>query len=141
MPDGNAEAGSGQKVSACLEAEEKTLQEIRKKLCPTGLVYNDQESVSHLDKYFSGNSDVIPVARKKDGSFTAASRVIDPQQYDELAAAAAGALCRIANGILDGDVTASPAVIDSRRTACDYCPYREACGFDIRIPGYERRKS
>ena len=104
-------------------------------------MYNDRESVSHLDKYFSNNSDVIPVARKKDGDFTAASRVIDPQEYDELADAAAGALCRVANGILDGDVAAAPAVIDSRRTACDYCPYREACGFDIRIPGYERRKS
>ena len=141
LHDGNGEGDSVGKVSASLEAEEKILKEIRKKLCPTGLVYNDRESVSHLDKYFSNNSDVIPVARKKDGDFTAASRVIDPQEYDELADAAAGALCRIANGILDGDVAAAPAVIDSRRTACDYCPYREACGFDIRIPGYERRKS
>ena len=141
LQDGNGEGASVGKVSASLEAEEKILKEIRKKLCPTGLVYNDRESVSHLDKYFSNNSDVIPVARKKDGDFTAASRVIDPQEYDELADAAAGALCRVANGILDGDVAAAPAVIDSRRTACDYCPYREACGFDIRIPGYERRKS
>lgn len=141
LHDGIGEGDSPGKVSSSMEAEEKILKEIRKKLCPTGLVYNDRESVSHLDKYFSNNSDVIPVARKKDGDFTAASRVIDPQQYDELADAAAGALCRIANCILDGDVAAAPAVIDSRRTACDYCPYREACGFDIRIPGYERRKS
>ena len=141
LHDGIGEGDSPGKVSSSMEAEEKILKEIRKKLCPTGLVYNDRESVSHLDKYFSNNSDVIPVARKKDGDFTAASRVIDPQQYEELADAAAGALCRIANCILDGDVAAAPAVIDSRRTACDYCPYREACGFDIRIPGYERRKS
>lgn len=141
LHDGIGEGDSPGKVSSSMEAEQKILKEIRKKLCPTGLVYNDRESVSHLDKYFSNNSDVIPVARKKDGDFTAASRVIDPQQYDELADAAAGALCRIANCILDGDVAAAPAVIDSRRTACDYCPYREACGFDIRIPGYERRKS
>lgn len=141
LHDGIGEGDSPGKVSSSMEAEQKILKEIRKKLCPTGLVYNDRESVSHLDKYFSNNSDVIPVARKKDGDFTAASRVIDPQQYEELADAAAGALCRIANCILDGDVAAAPAVIDSRRTACDYCPYREACGFDIRIPGYERRKS
>ena len=123
------------------ETEEKIQREIRKQLRPTGLVYDDPESVSHLDRDLSETSDVIPVGRKKDGSFTAASRVIDPQQYRELADAAADALCRIASSILDGDVTASPAVIDSRSTACSYCPYREACGFDIRIPGYERRKS
>lgn len=128
-------------TSSLSETEEKILREIRKQLRPTGLVYDDPESVSHLDRDLSETSDVIPVGRKKDGSFTAASRVIDPQQYRELADAAADALCRIASSILDGDVTASPAVIDSRSTACSYCPYREACGFDIRIPGYERRKS
>ena len=132
---------AGDKQSASAEAEEKIVREIRKQLRPTGLVYDDEESISHLDKFFSNTSDVIPVSRKKDGSFTAASRVIGAQEYRELADAAAGALCRIANSILDGDVTAAPAVIDSKSTACDYCPYREACGFDIRLPGYERRKS
>ena len=146
-PDSDSEVsaqaaqGSDAQKAASLKTEEIVLKEIRKKLCPTGLVYDDQESISHLDRNLSDNSYVIPVGRKKDGSYTAASRVIDPQQYSELAGSAADVLCRIANAILDGDVTASPAVIDSRSTACTYCPYREACGFDIRIPGYQRRKS
>ena len=48
--------------------------------------------------------------------------------------------CSLAEQILDGDISASPAILDAKSTACDYCPYKEACGFDPRIPGYSFRK-
>ena len=113
---------------------------IRSQLRPTGLVYEDEESISHLHRSFSGRSDVIPVTRSTRGGYTAASRLMDGKKYRELAQMAREALCRLAVHILDGDVSAQPAVLDAKTTACDYCPYRDACGFDPRIPGYSYRK-
>ena len=26
-----------------------------------------------------------------------------------------------------------------QESGCDYCPYRQVCGFDVKIPGYEYR--
>ena len=103
-------------------------------------VYEDEESIDHLDRSFSGRSDVIPVTRKKAGGYTAASRLIDRVKYAELAGKAREAVCSLAEQILDGDISASPAILDAKSTACDYCPYKEACGFDPRIPGYSFRK-
>ena len=37
--------------------------------------------------------------------------------------------------ILGGDVSLSPYKIDDQ-SACTYCPYKESCGFDRRLPGY-----
>ena len=113
---------------------------IRSQLRPTGLVYEDEDSISHLHRSFSGRSDVIPVTRSTRGGYTAASRLMDDKKYRELAQMAREALCRLAVHILDGDVSAQPAVLDAKTTACDYCPYREACGFDPRIPGYTYKK-
>lgn len=115
------------------------LDMIRKKLRPTGLVYEMAESIAHLDRFFEKNSDVIPVGRTGKG-YSAASRIIDPDKYQELAQAARDAVCVIADRILDGRVDASPAVLDKKKTSCTYCPYIGACGFDMRIHGYTLRR-
>ncbi|MDO5475856.1 MAG: PD-(D/E)XK nuclease family protein [Eubacteriales bacterium] len=122
------------------QLREMELKKIRKELKPTGLVYAEETSVDHLDKTRDRYSDVIPVGRLTGGGFTAASHVIDAEGYRELSRAASEAVCRLANGILDGEITAAPAVLDKRRTACDYCPYKDSCGFDLRTPGYAFRR-
>ena len=132
------EKGSGSNEEGLFRRQET--EEIHGQLRPTGLVYEDEESIDHLDRSFSGRSDVIPVTRKKAGGYTAASRLIDRVKYAELAGKAREAVCSLAEQILDGDISASPAILDAKSTACDYCPYKEACGFDPRIPGYSFRK-
>ena len=117
---------------------ENQKMQIRQQLKPTGLVYEDEESISHLDRSFADSSMVIPVIRKKNGGYRSSTSLITPEQYTLLASDAVKALCSTAQRILDGEITAAPAVIDARSTACDYCPYRDACGFDLRIPGYMR---
>lgn len=121
------------------DQEKEREQQVRKMLRPTGLVYEDEESIRHLDRQLvSGrDSDVIPAGRKKGGDFTSASRLIGREEYRGLADAAAQAMCRLASDILDGNVTAAPVLLD-KGSSCDYCPFREACGFDPRIPGYEK---
>lgn len=36
---------------------------------------------------------------------------------------------------MTGHIEVMPAVLNSQRTQCDYCPYRNLCGFDLHIPG------
>lgn len=122
------------------DTEDPALDQIHKKLCPTGLVYADDRSIGHLDRHLSGQSDAIPVGRKRDNSYTAASRLITPEQFEDLSQAASDALCALAGSILDGNAAASPAILKQGIKACEYCPYREACGYDPRIPGYTVRK-
>ena len=120
--------------------EGEGIGKIRSSLRPTGLVLEDDDSISRLDKYFTGKSDVIPVTRSMKGGYTAASHLIDEHKYRELADIAREALCRVAEHILDGDITAQPASLKKGASACDYCPYKGACGFDPRIPGYSFKK-
>ena len=122
------------------EIDTEDLAKIREGLRPTGMVYADEDSIFHLHRNLQGKSDVIPVTRKTNGELAVSAHLIDEQKYRNMADLAQNALCRLAEHILDGDVSAQPAVIDSRSTACDYCPYKEACGFDPRIPGYSFRK-
>lgn len=131
-------------VMAGTAAEEQVRQEretqIRKALKPTGLVLEDEESIEHLHRHLSGSSDVIPVGRKTNGGYTAASRLIDINGFRELSGSADAVIRELGCSILDGEITASPAQIDTKKSACDLCPYREVCGFDPRIPGMEKRK-
>ena len=46
---------------------ENQKMQIRQQLKPTGLIYEDEESISHLDGSFADSSMVIPVTRKKNG--------------------------------------------------------------------------
>lgn len=47
-------------------------EKIRKQLRTTGIVNDSAEVINLLDKEFADKSDVIPVQRKKDGSYTVA---------------------------------------------------------------------
>lgn len=118
---------------------DERLDRIRGDLRPTGLCLLDDSSIRHLDRQMSGRSDVIPVGVKKDGSYMANSALLTPEEYRELAETASQKIRSIAESILDGDVTASPAVLKDKKSACDLCVYREVCGFDPRIPGYQKR--
>ena len=47
-----------------------------------------------------------------------------------------GVLCLLAEEILAGSAEANPVRDSKEGTACGYCPYKDVCGFDVRIPGY-----
>ena len=60
--------------------------------------------------------------------------------FKELTQEVTDVVCRLAEDILDGKAEANPAAWKNDRTACDYCPYRNVCGFDLSIEGYKYRK-
>lgn len=119
---------------------EDSLQLIRESLRPTGMINSDPVSYRHLDRYVSGKSDVIPLKLKKDGDPGAGSSVYSAEGFKELTREVTDVVCRLAEDILDGKAEANPAAWKNDRTACDYCPYRSVCGFDLSIEGYNYRK-
>lgn len=44
-----------------------------------------------------------------------------------------------AGDILAGEIRPRPVVLKDI-DGCRYCPYGSVCGFDMRIPGYEKRQ-
>lgn len=119
---------------------EQELKLIRARLRPTGMVNSSPDALKALDMTLTGRSDVIPVSLKNDGTPRTGSKVYTAADFDELTKAVVQKICSIALEILEGNVTANPAQIDKSRTACDYCPVRNVCGFDPKIPGYRYRE-
>ncbi len=120
------------------EISEDILQALRKELCPKGIVNDDPQVLAMLDKDPGNSAHVIPVSFKKDGTLRAGSSVLSTEDYEALAEAAKEAMCRLGEEILRGNVTLSP-IAENQRTACDYCPYKNVCGFDPKTPGFEKR--
>ena len=119
-----------------LHEDEK--KEIRKKLRPTGMLLDDDTSLHNLDRDLSGTSEVIPIRITRNGP-DVYSRMYSGEEFTELSENVARTLCSVAENILDGNTSASPARLDKKRKACDYCEFKNVCGFDVRIPGYEFR--
>ena len=128
---GSKEAGDG-------SDEERIMSRIRLELRPTGLVHSDPESSTRLDSYFNRNSEVIPLGLTARGEFTQSSRIYSQEEFETLTKDVREVVCRLAEEILDGSTEASPASW-SDKTACDYCPYKSVCGFDLSIDGYKYR--
>ena len=117
-----------------------SLRAIRESLRPTGMINSDPASYRHLDRYVSEKSDVIPLRLKKDGDPGAGSSVYSVDGFKELTREVTDVVCRLAEDILNGKAEANPAAWKDNKTACDYCPYRSVCGFDLSIEGYKYRK-
>jgi ATP-dependent helicase/nuclease subunit B len=76
------------------------------------------------------------VGVKKDGDFTATSRIVSKEIMDMMLREAVDVARREAEEILGGRVSVSPY-----SGTCKYCPYSNACGMDRKIPGYKVRNS
>lgn len=115
--------------------EEDIEDERRRKLRPTGMLMNDGAVIALLDTATgSGSSEVIPVSYKKDGTVSASARLYTSESFDGLRDSAYGKMKEMGRGILDGRIETEP-FRDGNDDACRYCPYRNACGLDLRIPG------
>jgi len=94
--------------------------------------------VERLDRYMRDKSTVIPVEKKKDGSFSARSSVMSEGELQIVSNYVNHKIKAIGQEILDGKVTVNPYVKGST-DACTYCAYKKVCGFDNSIMGYEKR--
>lgn len=98
----------------------------------TGMVSDDEEVIRLLDKDFETKSTVIPVARKKDGSFTQASAVLSDRDFETVSDFVNHKIKEIGTSILNGDIGLNPYE-QKDMGACTYCAYKSVCGFDKKL--------
>lgn len=98
----------------------------------TGMVSDDEEVIQLLDKDFETKSTVIPVVRKKDGSFTQASSVLSDRDFKTVSDYVNHKIRELGVSILDGDIGLNPYE-QKDGEACTYCDYKSVCGFDKKL--------
>lgn len=122
--------------------EEKSPEEInaelRKVLRPTGIVNDDEKVIEKIDASAGKVKEVLPLSRKKDGSFAANSLLMSRENIELVSGYVSGKLRELGKDILDGEIGMHPYSRQDR-DACTYCPYSRVCGFDKKLPGCEPR--
>ncbi len=119
--------------------QEQINEEILAKLRMNGVVNSDPAVVERLDRFLQDKSKVIPVEKKKDGSFSARSGVLSREEMQLVSSYVDTKIREIGREILDGKIEANPYE-KGNEEACTYCAYKKVCGFDGSIPGYEKRQ-
>ena len=104
---------------------EEINEEIGKKLRMNGVVNSAPGIVELLDKDMGDKSDVIPVERKKDGSFSARSSVLDGEELKTVSDYVSRKIAEIGREILDGTISLNPYE-KGPEEACTYCAYKKA---------------
>lgn len=119
------------------EGEER--ESILKELKPDGMISLEKEVLEHLDHCMAGESSVIPVKYNKNGSLSKSSKAASAQDFYLMMKYAVNKVEEIRQKILSGDVKVNP-YRRGTETSCDYCSYRQICGFDTKMEGYRYRE-
>ncbi len=124
-------------------AEELSAEDLNDKIVSqlrmNGVVNADPEIVDKLDAYMGDKSAVIPVARKKNGEFTATSGIMSAEEMKLVSGYVNKKIREIGQEMLSGCISVNPYEKGTSQ-ACTYCSFKNVCGFDGAIPGYEKRK-
>ena len=118
---------------------EQLNQKILQELKSTGIVNSDDRAVRLLDNTFTGKSDILPIERKKDGSFSAYSSVINEEDMTTISNYVNQKIKELGTGILQGNISVNPCE-QGGNSSCSYCAYRSICGYDAEISGFQMRK-
>lgn len=116
------------------QLNQKLLQELKM----TGIVNENDKAIALLDGAFTDKSDIIPIERKKDGSFSAHSSVISEEDMKTISSYVNHKIKELGHGILQGNIAVNPCE-QNGNSACAYCAYKSVCGYDMEIAGYEMR--
>ena len=97
-----------------------------------GIVLNDQHIIEMMDHEIETKSLIIPVTLTKKGEIAKASKVVGPEQFEELRRFARTKAASLAGQIAAGDIDARPiAKSGAIEPECANCVYRGACRLDI----------
>ena len=121
------------------DSGEEIQEDILKELKPDGVINCKDEVLAHLDRRMEGESLVVPVKYNKNGSLSKTSKAVSEEEFAVMMQHAAGKVKSVHEQILKGEVEPRP-YRNGQETGCDYCGYRNICGFDTRLNGYEYRK-
>lgn len=119
-------------------SDEEINRLIQEQLKMDGVVNSQPDIVERLDAYMQDKSCIIPVEKKKDGSFSARSSVMSSEELVAVSDYVSHKIKEIGQEILAGNIVVNPYEKGSKE-ACTYCAYKKVCGYDKTIPGYEKR--
>lgn len=120
-------------------APEELEEQLARQLRMHGVVNASPDIIERLDKYMEDKSDVIPVEKKKDGSFSARSSVMSGEELKLVSDYVSRKITEIGREILQGNISLNPYERGAEE-ACTYCAYRKVCGFESSMPGCGKRK-
>ena len=129
-----------------LEIGKETEEEIQKlrniKIRPTGVVSGQDQTLLHLEKErVDGKSEILPVTYK--GGSLASERENKSVHTEEdilnLLSTADRKVQSISEEIREGHIEINPLQVGNLYDACEYCSFKNACGFDERLRGYKKR--
>ena len=121
------------------DSDEAVEKSILKELRLDGLINDEGAALEHLERGLAGASVLIPAGRNKDGSLSRSSRALPADAFRTVLKYTREKEDRIREGILSGRADAAPYQMKDA-TGCDYCAYRDICGFDLRISGCRYRR-
>ena len=110
-----------------------------KELKPDGIMSQEEEVLSHLDRDRSGESIAVPVKYNKNGSLAKGSKTVPKEDFRALMEYAVGKVSAVHQEITEGNTAVRP-YRKGQETGCDYCKFRHVCGFDLKVPGYAYRE-
>ena len=121
-------------------SDEEKEQAIRKELRLKGVIEGSEDNIRNLDENAMGDTPVLPVSFKKDGTplASAASKVLTEEEMDGMLQYVEGMVKNIGKRINDGDKRINPMCSD-KTDACKFCDFKSICRFDEKIPGYVKR--
>ncbi|MCM1193363.1 MAG: helicase-exonuclease AddAB subunit AddB [Butyrivibrio sp.] len=127
-------------VESPVELSEEELEEqIGAQLRMKGIVSSDPGIVERLDAGNWSKSDVIPVERKKDGTFSVRSSMLTGQELKTVSDYVSEKVAGTGREILDGKISLNPYEMGNEE-ACTWCAFKRVCGFETSLPGCEKRK-
>lgn len=118
-------------IETNINDKEAIEKEIMKKLKMDGIIAKDIRIAKAMDNEIEQerNSNVVPVALKKDGDFAKYSSVLEEENINYLINHVRNLIVEIAGEILKGNIKIEPCKIDNR-VPCSYCKYSGVCQFD-----------
>lgn len=132
------------------EDKENIKAELLKAFKMDGIANENPNSILAMDKSLkkieSGDSftksDIIPIGIKRVDNnyyFSSESSVVSDEEISNISKFVKKKIIKEAKDIYNGEIQISPYLLGNEN-GCDYCKYREICGFDIRFSGNDFNK-
>jgi len=128
----------GDKIES-IKAEDELYNSIKKKFTLNGIVLNDDDVISAMDREFKENddytSDIVNLSVKK-GSLKI-NNLLYREQFEVLLRDCESLIKKTGEKILNGEYYVRPYRFGDK-TACEWCAYKGICNFDSSINSYRR---
>lgn len=112
------------------DLEQRRLKAVKVK----GFLLADPKILAAMDSSLSlGQSDLLGLKLKKDGSFSKGANVLTEDQFSLLGSYLQQWFRQKGEEILNGDISLSP-YRRGKRSGCQYCVYKPVCHFDPYLP-------